>query len=274
MIHITSTVKTLRDMMKPVGAIADECRLNISPEGLSVKVVDPANIAMIGLDLPKDVFFLYTQHEIDAQRESFKRGYVVDESLEVGLDVVNYLSLFEGAEDNETAELIIEPYEDGKHTHRLILKISGIFEQTLTLMKPDEVRMNPNIPTFTLRAQVEVSKEFLKRCFDMAAKAGDYIRMQAIDKPHIRPLFAMECGEETRKFKVELTTGVEITAESPEIRLKSTFSLDYLCDMVNAIGKGVIIKMRLDKDYPLKLDFKVLDHGQASFMMAPRVESE
>ena len=56
MIRITSTVKTLRDALKPVDAIDDECRLNISPEGLSVKVVDPANVAMIILDLPKEVF--------------------------------------------------------------------------------------------------------------------------------------------------------------------------------------------------------------------------
>lgn len=258
MIHITDTVKTLRDMMKPVGAIADECRLNISPEGLSVKTVDPPNVAMINLNLPKEVF-----HEGE---------YTVDETLQVGLDVVTYIDLFEGAEDNESAELSIEPFEDGKH--RLILKIANIFEQTLTLMNPDEVRKEPKIPMFVLRAQVEVSKEYLKRCFDMAAKAGDYIRMQAIDKPNIRPLFTMEGGEETRKFKVELTTGVEITSESPEIRLKSMFSLDYLCDMVKAIGDGEIIKMYLDGDCPLILNFKVLDHGQASFMMAPRVESE
>lgn len=261
MIHITSTVKTLRDMIKPVGVIADECRLNISPEGLSVKVVDPANVAMIDLNLPKEVF-----HEGE---------YMVDETLQVGLDVLNYLSLFEGADDNETAELSIELYEEkGEQKHRLILKIADIFEQTLNLMKPDEVRKNPIIPTLNLRAEIKVSKEFLKRCFDAAAKAGDYIRIQAHDLPNTRPWFIMETDGDTRKFKVDMKSGVEINSQSPEVMLKSLFSLDYLYNMVKGIGDGEIIKMHLDDDYPLILDFKVLDHGQASFLVAPRVESE
>ncbi|MDP2217226.1 MAG: hypothetical protein Q8J68_08075 [Methanolobus sp.] len=261
MIRITGTVKTLRDMMTPVEAIADECRLNISPEGLGVKVVDPANIAITDLNLPKEVF-----HEGE---------YTVDESLQVGLDVINYLSLFKDAGDNERAEINIEQYEEkGVQKHRLILKIADIFKQTLTLMNPDEIRKEIKIPLLTLRAEIEVSKEFLKRCFDMAVRAGDYIRMQAIDKPNIRPLFIIEAGDDVRKFKAELTTGVEITAESPEVRLKSLFSLDYLCGIVEAIGDGEIITMHLDNDMPLKLDFKVLDHGRASVMIAPRIESE
>jgi hypothetical protein len=74
MIHITSTVKTLRDAMKPVGTIQDECRLNISPEGLSVKLSDLANVMIIDLALPKEVF-----HGSE---------YTVDETLQVGLDVI------------------------------------------------------------------------------------------------------------------------------------------------------------------------------------------
>lgn len=266
MIRITSTVKTLRDALKPVFAIDDECRLNISPEGLSVKVVDPANVAMIILDLPKEVF-----HEGE---------YLVDETLQVGLDVASYKSLFEGAEDNETAELSIEQYEEkGAQKHRLILKIVDIFEQTLTLMKPDAVRRMVKIPSLTFRAHNEVSKEFLKRCFDLAAKAGDYIIMTARTELHelvpelpARPTFTMEAGDDVRKFKAKLTTGVEITAESPEVRLKSIFSLEYLCVMVEAIGDGEIVTLYLDNDYLLMLDFKVLEHGQASFTVAPRIE--
>lgn len=269
MIHITSTVKTLRDMMKPVEAVADECRLNISPEGLSVKVVDPANVAMINLNLPKEVF-----HEGE---------YTVDETLQVGLDVIAYLSLFETVDDenylyDESAELKVEPFEkDGKQRHSLILRIAGIFEQTLNLPPPDGMRKVPKLPAFNLRAEVEVSKEFLKRCFDMAEKAGDYIRMQASDKYF--PLFIMETGEDEhiireRKFRTDLTTGVKVTVESPEIRLKSLFSLDYLHRIIRAIGDGEIINMRFDNDHPLVLNFKVLDHGQASYMQAPRVESE
>lgn len=260
MIRIIDTVKTLRDALRPIGAVSDECRLNISPEGLSVKVVDPANVALIDLGLPKKVFY--------------EGEYIVDETLEIGLDVVTYSSLFKGAEDNESAELSIELYEEkGVQKHKLVLKIANIFEQTLTLMRPNELRKTPKFPTFTLRATAEVSKEFLKRCFDMAAKAGDYIRMIAHAQSGMT-LFIMEAGEDETKFRVKLTTGVEITVEEPEARLKSLFSLDYLCEIVNTIEDGKTITMHLDKDCPLILNFNVLDYGQASFMQAPRIESE
>lgn len=270
MIHITSTAKILRDMMKPVGAVADECRLNISPEGLSVKVADPANVAMIDLNLPKEIFH--------------GGKYTVDETVQVGLDVVAYLSLFDTVDDDsyfydESAELMVEPFEkDGKQRHRIVIKIAGIFEQTLELPLPDEMRTVLKLQAFNLRAEVEISKEFLKRCFIMAAKAGDYIRVIATgsdilnNKPH--PSLIIETKGHARTFRVELTTGVIFDVEPPEVRLKSLFRLDYLLDIIKEIGDGEIINLRLDTDHPLVLNFKVVEHGQALYIEAPRIESE
>ena len=50
---------------------------------------------------------------------------------------------------------------------------------------------------------------------------------------------------------------------------------DYLTDITKIAGKAEEINIDLGKDYPLKVRFKIAQgHGEVSYMLAPRVESE
>ena len=56
---------------------------------------------------------------------------------------------------------------------------------------------------------------------------------------------------------------------------KSLFSLDYLSDMSKILGKSNEVTIDLGKDFPLKIRIKIAEgHGEVSYMLAPRVESE
>jgi proliferating cell nuclear antigen len=56
---------------------------------------------------------------------------------------------------------------------------------------------------------------------------------------------------------------------------KSLFSLDYLSDLSKILAKSNEVTIDLGKDFPLKIRVKIAQgHGDVSYMLAPRVESE
>ena len=46
----------LKDSIESISTLVDEARFRLTPQGLSVKAVDPANVAMVSFELSKDAF--------------------------------------------------------------------------------------------------------------------------------------------------------------------------------------------------------------------------
>jgi len=57
-------------------------------------------------------------------------------------------------------------------------------------------------------------------------------------------------------------------------RVKSIFSLDYLNKVIKAKKLSDTLTLHLGDDFPLKIDFKVPDKLELSFILAPRIEEE
>jgi proliferating cell nuclear antigen len=55
----------------------------------------------------------------------------------------------------------------------------------------------------------------------------------------------------------------------------SLFSLDYLKDMNKAIPKDAEVTVELGEEFPVKMHFDFAEgHGQVTYMLAPRIQSE
>ncbi len=63
MLNAVIPAPRLQDTIEAIRAITDECRLKIAPNGFSVKAVDPANAAMVSLELTVDAFESYEATE-------------------------------------------------------------------------------------------------------------------------------------------------------------------------------------------------------------------
>ena len=59
-----------KDIVNAVLPINDECRINFNKNGIEIKQVDPANVSMVLIDLPKKCF----------------KSYKVPEPVQVGFD--------------------------------------------------------------------------------------------------------------------------------------------------------------------------------------------
>lgn len=235
----------LKEAIESVSTLVDEAKLRLTPNGISVRAVDPANVAMVSLDLAGDAF------------DSFEAT-----EGELGIDLTKLNGIMEMAERGDGIEIDLD--ETG---HKLILRMRGL-SYTMSLLDPSSIRKEPKVPAIELPAFIVIRGEDLKRAVKAAEKVSDYMSIGVKGD-----VFFMEAEGDTDNVRLEMTKDQLIEFRSGEAR--SLFSLDYLTDISKIAGKTPEVIIEVGRDYPLKIRFKISDgHGDVSYMLAPRVESE
>lgn len=235
----------LKDSIESISTLVDEARFRISPEGLSVKAVDPANVAMVSFELSKDAF------------DSFEAT-----EGELGIDLTKFNSVMEMADKNDAVEIDLD-----ETSHKIIVRMRGL-AYTMSLLDPSSIKKEPKVPSIDLPAHVVIKGEDIKRAVKAAEKVSDYMSMGVNGD-----VFFMEAEGDTDKVLVELNRDQLIDLQPANV--KSLFSLDYLSDMSKILGKSNEVSIDIGKDFPLKIKIKIAEgYGEVSYMLAPRVESE
>ena len=235
----------LKDSIESVSTLVDEARFRLTPQGLSVKAVDPSNVAMVSFDLSKDAF------------DSFEAT-----EGELGIDLTKLNGVMEMADKSDVIELELD-----EAAHKLIVRMRGL-AYTMSLLDPSSIRKEPKVPTLDLPAHIVIRGEDIKRAVKAAEKVSDYMSMGVRGD-----IFFMEAQGDTDSVLVELKKDQLIGLEASDA--KSLFSLDYLSDLSKILAKSNEVTIDLGKDFPLKIRVKIAQgHGDVSYMLAPRVESE
>ncbi len=245
MFKVLIGAEKLKESIESISTLVDEARFRLTPQGLSVKAVDPANVAMVSFELSKDAF------------ESFEAT-----EGELGIDLTKLIGVMEMAEKSDNIELELD-----EASHKLIVRMRGL-AYTMSLLDPSSIRKEPKVPSLDLPAHIVIRGEDIKRAVKAAEKVSDYMSMGVKGD-----IFFMEAEGDTDKVHVELEKSQLIDLQGTDA--KSLFSLDYLSDMSKILGKSNEVNIDLGKDFPLKIRIKIAEgHGEVSYMLAPRVESE
>jgi proliferating cell nuclear antigen len=235
----------LKDSIESISTLVDEAKFRLNPDGISVRAVDPANVAMVSLDVAKDAF------------DSFEAT-----EGELGIDLTKLNGIMEMADKGDNIELELD-----EAAHKLILRMRGL-SYTMSLLDPSSIRKEPKVPALDLPGRIVIRGEDLKRAVKAAEKVSDYMSIGIMGDT-----FFMEADGDTDNVRLEMTKDQLIEIKPGDA--KSLFSLDYLSDMSKILGKANEITIDIGKDYPLKIRFKIAEgHGDVSYMLAPRVESE
>ncbi|MGB8218531.1 MAG: DNA polymerase sliding clamp [Candidatus Methanoperedens sp.] len=234
----------LKDSIEILSVMIDEAKFKLTPQGISARAVDAANVAMVSFDLEKDAFESYEATE-----------------GELGIDLKKLNGVMEMANKDDNIELELD-----EAAHKLIVRMRGL-AYTMSLLDPSSIRKEPKIPNLNLAASVVIRGEDIKRAVKAAEKVSDYMALGVKGD-----VFFMEAEGDTDKVLVEIPKDQLIGIKSAEV--KALFSLEYLLDMSKTAGKSGEVTLNIGTDYPLKVAFQFAEgHGHAEYMMAPRVDS-
>jgi proliferating cell nuclear antigen len=238
---------TLGAALDSVSVLVDECKINLTEEGLAIRAVDPANVGMVDLHLGVDAF----------------ESYETDDG-QIGVNLSRLEEFVGMATSGQLVRLELD-----EETRKLRIQIEGL-EGTLALIDPESIRKEPEIPELELPATIVVEGTDIDRAVKAADMVSDHIAL-GVD-PDAESFYVEAEGDTD---DVHLTLDREELIDLVEGDARSLFSLDYLKDMNKAINKDAEVKLELGQEFPVKLHFDIAEaQGQVTYMLAPRIQSD
>ena len=235
----------LKDAIASLAVIVDEVRFRIKPEGISVKAVDPANVAMVIFELGSSAFDEYSADE-----------------CEIGIDLNKITDLLGITDKGDTVRMELE-----EGNHKLLIDVGGL-SYTLSLLDPSTIRAEPRVPQLELPAKVVLNGTDLRRAVKAAEKISNHILMGVSGDT-----FFMEAKGDTDQVRLEMNRDQLIDLKSGEA--SSLFSLDYLTDIAKATNKVNEVSLSIGRDFPVIIDFEIANGaGRISYLLAPRIEKD
>ena len=244
----------LRGCIEAITAVVDEGKLRIAEDGLKLRAVDPANVAMVSFELQSDAFDEFRFAAAEAAAES-------KAETEIGMDFVKLLGIL-GIGGREEVELELD-----EHAQKLFTRM-GSLSYTISLLDPSSLRKEPKVPELEFPARVIIETEEFRRAIRAAEKIGDHIAL-GVDGE----VFFMEAEGEMDKLRLELRKEqlIDLTPGT----LHSLYTLDYISAMSKGMSHAENITLNLGKDYPLQIEFEMAEgKGKVGYLLAPRIESE
>ncbi|WP_135604223.1 DNA polymerase sliding clamp [Methanococcoides sp. NM1] len=245
MFKATIDAYLLKDSIETLSVLVDEARFRISPEGIAVRAVDPANVAMVSFDLTTDAF------------EDFS-----GDDCELGLDLSRVTDILAVADRDDKVHMELD--EDAK---KLMIQIGG-FSYTLSLLDPSTIRAEPRIPQLELPAEIVLNGKDLQKAVKAAEKISDHMLLGVEGEN-----FFMEAEGDTDRVKLTMSRDQLIDIKANDTR--SLFSLDYLSDIIKPASKSNEVTLHIGKDFPIKINFSIANGaGTIGYLLAPRIESD
>ena len=237
----------IKDFVGTLRAIVDEAKFNIGPDGIQVRAVDPANVAMDDGVLSAGAF----------------ESYDASEGI-LGLNLERLEEVLKLANRGDLVELSFNT-----NTFKLVIHIDGI-EFTIACIDPDSIRMEPEIPDMDLPASFTVDEAQISRGVKAADMVSDHIQLRCDETE--QAVF-IEAEGDTDDVCLELTEEeyIAITAVDAE----ALFSLDYVKDISRKFPKGAEISITFGTDFPMMIEYEFAD-GECEIlsMIAPRIRSD
>lgn len=241
-VQLKIDVKYIKEILNLVGTLVREAKVDFTPDGLSIKVMDPARTCMIGIKVDKDAF----------------QEYSTDSEIAVGLDVGsmrNFLKII--------ASGIVELSGDSKKIGVRVGSLSGGFKVT------DPVTLaTPKIPELNYSDSFIVEKSVLLQGIKAAGTIAEVVQLS--NSPSGVKISAhREPDQETMELDIpkEQTKEFVYTSET-----KSLFALEYFLKFVQAMESATDLQVFIGQDYPVRIEGKFLnDKGKITFLLAPRI---
>jgi len=224
-----------------IAALIDEGTFEFTETGMTLKAMDPSQIAMIDFEIPK---------------KSFKT-YDVGQKQSIGIDFSELSRVMRRAhpEDTITLELKANKLEityDGKTKRKFLLPLI-------------DATAHPNKPKIEFDAKIKLPANDLKELLADVELVSNYVVFEATEKE-------VNVSSESESGKAEITLLKDAVLELKVTKpARAMFPLEYLKNMTRNTDVSTVIEINLKKDNPMRLEY-VIGDGRVMYFLAPRIE--
>jgi proliferating cell nuclear antigen len=235
----------LKEIIKVVATLVDEVKLNIDADGVTLKAVDPAHVAMVDLHLGKEAF-----EDLEATE------------CELGIDIDKVKEVLSLAKAGDMIDM-----EHDEERNKLVVRIENI---TRHMSLVDTMGMSdPKMPQLNLPAKIKLAAAELNQGIKASESISNHIALVANSEG-----FELSSQGDTDSVSLKLRKDLLLSLEAAE-PVRSLFSLDYFSNMVRSVPSSGVVTLAIGQDYPAKVDFEIAEgNGMVTYLLAPRIENE
>ena len=230
----------LRSILKSLSIVSYEGMLSFTQNEMTSKLVDPANVCMVDLNIPTGEF----------------TDYELDEDFSIELDYDKTLNFISDAK-NEVVSLGITK------THIEINYGIAQFRQATVAL--DSLRSEPKLPILSFNVKLELKTKQVSKAIKSCGKLADHITFQMLKDD-----FSIHGKGNTDEVTAEI--------EDPLIHKADTaisiYSVDYLTDLFKGIGTTETITLEMSTGFPLVITTTTKKTGTLMYLLAPRIEAD
>jgi len=239
----TIEASLLQNVLTALQAFVDEARVHLSEEGIGIKAVDPANVGMIEIRMPKLVF---EQYQTLGGR--------------IGLDLDRFANVLGMANKGDLVSLALDA-----ETRKLKVEANGL-EFELACIDPETIRGDPEIPDLEMDVDVTFAKNELSQGYKAANLIADNIEVTGSPEDDA-VVFAAEGDSDDMEYTVDDNLdAIDDLSESSAL-----YSLDYVKDARKGMGRSCQTGMRFGQDHPIEFTYQLGDAIDVRTMIAPRI---
>lgn len=237
----------MKNGIEAVAQLITETTINLSPEGVSLTAMDPANVSLVDFKLNKSAF------------EKFE----LDKEQSIGVSLEDLTQILKRAKADQPLELSLT------EEHRLEIVINEKRKFDIPLL--DLGSKAAKKPNLTFAASIDFNGSLLEDAIADTEIVSDAIIFET-GKDTLN-VFAEGDG---RKVEMSFDKSEEAILDiNSKEQAKSMFPIDYLKKMLKGTKMAESATLFLGKDYPLKIELKGTDSNfELSYILAPRIENE
>lgn len=268
-VDIHTDGRLVRPLFALPNAMMDECRVRFTPDGISIRHKDPANVALLDVEVAPAAF---DEYDVD--------GAELVTGINLETLTGNLRDARMGKSSADDVRLSIGGNTTGIEIRREYGDTSVVRTDEFLNIDPDSVRERPDAPNLDLpwSATVDVDAfadavEHIGSSYDHAevAEAGGDLRLSGSSKDN---------GEIVQASAVSFEGVAEQADGGENDGAASLFTMDYLIDVARAVKKAKAdrVEIRWSEEFPARFTFErtggetTLYSGE--FMLAPRITGD
>ena len=228
-----------------ISELVNEVVFKIDKDKLELVAMDPANVAMIVYKLLSTVFVEYD----------------VGKETEIAVNLDNLKQVLRRAKPSDT--LTLELLESKL---KITLKSSSIRVFTLSLISMHEERQK--VPDLDFKCIIEMPCILFDEAIEDMDVVSDSVAFEVQDKK-----FNIQAAGNISTAKVSFSSGDNVKINSKE-DVRARYSIEYLKKIIKGSKLSDSMVLWMSNDYPLKVEYKIIDKLSLATILAPRVSND
>ena len=234
----------LKDSILIISELVNEVNFKIYKDRIELIAMDPANVAMVVFKLLSSAFAEYS----------------VAEEKVIGVNLINLTQILKRVKPTDILSLELD-----QNKNKLFLTLKGVTSKRFELSLLDIEEREQKIPNLKFTAKVETNTLMFNDAIEDMDIIADSLSFKAMaDK------FVIESEGNISSGSVEIGNDEETTLELNGSPVTARYSIEYLKKIIKGSKLTNKVVLEFGQDYPLKVEYALIDKLALQFVLAPR----